>query len=183
MWFTENPWPPIFILGAAACVFVGIWWTQRRGAWLIGALACLVGSIVIYSVEKSIVTERERLEQHIVELTTAFRKGDQDKTLAFFSPQAPLLKTLVLGAIKMVEVDDDLAIKDVAVTVYNEASQADTHFRANGTISVLSGNYRGHTPSRWLLRWQKEAGEWKIVEVHRLDTLKDEELPIFEPRM
>jgi hypothetical protein len=35
-------------------------------------------------------------------------------------------------------------------------------------------------PSRWEVGWRKEAGEWKILEVTRLNPLKDEPMEIFQ---
>ena len=69
-------------------------------------------------------------------------------------------------------------IKDVQVTLLADETRASTRFRANGTVSFEKTN-AGHQPSRWELKWQREGSDWKIIEVHRLHPLKDEELGMF----
>src|SRR5436305_1758189 len=51
-WFTENPWPPIFILGLVVCALLAVWSSQKRGIWLIGVFAAVALAVAIFFVEK-----------------------------------------------------------------------------------------------------------------------------------
>lgn len=187
MWFTENPWPPIVILAVAAAAFIALWMSQRRGLWLLLALTAVTGGIAVYFVEQRIVTEPEKIEQHILDLTSAFRRKEEAKTLAYFSKQAPELHDLVREGMKLVEVHDDLSVKDMSVRMLTGNTQAIAHFRANATISLnrgppVIGGLTQYGVSRWELRWQKEGSDWKIVELVRLNPLKEEKMPPLELR-
>jgi hypothetical protein len=180
-WFTENPWPPIFILGIAACVMLAVWSSQKRAIWLMGALTAVIAAMAVFVVERSIITEGERVEKKVLELTAAFQARDKDRLLSFFSVQAPEWRLVAQTALDRVTIKDDLSIKDMSVRVTNENSRAVSRFRANGTV-LYEGNNIGHHPSRWELTWQKEGNDWKIVDVQRLDLIKDQKLGIFDQR-
>lgn len=177
--FTENPWPLIIpCLIIAAGLFL-VWRERLQKKWLLGAIAAATLALTAFVTDRLVVTDGERLEQNIRDLVAAFQHKDRDRTLSFFSPREVLLKQLVETALNAVDVHDDLDIKDVQVTLLAGATRASTRFRANGTASYQKTNV-GHQPSRWDLKWQREGNDWKIVEVHRLHPLKDEELSMFE---
>lgn len=183
MWFTENPWPPIVFFCIAAAVFGVIWLNSQRVKHLLIALGLLVSTGLIFGLELIIVTEGERIEQHVLDLTSAFQKKDLDKTLGFFSTQNEKDRNLIKIAYGMVTIDDDLRVTDVIVEVKAENSLATSHFRANGTISVTGNSYTGHIPSRWLLSWRKEEGLWKITNTTRLHPIQNEEMQPLERRV
>jgi hypothetical protein len=180
-WFTENPWPPIFVLGIAACAMLAVWSSQKRAIWLMGSLTVVIAAVAVFIVERSIVTEGERVEKKVLELTAAFQLRDKDRLLSFFSVRAPEWRLIAETALERVTVKDDLSIKDMSVRVTNENSRAISRFRANGTV-LFEGNNVGHQASRWELTWQKEGNDWKVVDVQRLGLIKDEKLGIFEQR-
>ena len=176
--FTENPWPLIVpCLIAAVGLFV-VWNQQRRKGLLIGAGLAIALAQTAFVVDHFVVTTAEKLEQNIRDLTAAFQRKDRDRTLSFISQREVLLQQLIGIALANVEVHNDLDIKDVQVTLLAGETLAKTRFRANGTVSYQQTN-AGHQPSRWELKWQREGSDWKIIEVHRLHPLKDEELGMF----
>jgi hypothetical protein len=176
--FTENPWPLIVpCLIAAVGLFV-VWNQQRRKGLLVGAGLAVALALTAFVVDHFVVTTAEQLEQNIRDLTAAFQRKDRDRTLSYFSQREVLLKQLIEAALTRVDVHDDLDIKDVQVTLLADETRASTRFRANGTVSFEKTN-AGHQPSRWELKWQREGSDWKIIEVHRLHPLKDEELGMF----
>lgn len=179
MWFTENPWPPVIILALIACGMVAAWSSQKRAAWLAGAVVLLIGCVGIFVLEEAIVTEGERVEANVRDLAWSFQKKDRDKVLGFFSPQAADLRGVIKEALDSVDVKDDLDIKDMEVRVYGGGAQALSHFRANATVSWKGLNV-GHQPSRWELTWQKEGDDWKILDVQRLNPIKNEKMRVFE---
>lgn len=180
MWFTENPWPPIFILSLVACGMFAAWFSQKRVIWLAGGLAALIGCGAVYSIEQSIITDGEKVEAKVRKLTSDFQKKDREAVLAIFSKQAPQWRDIAIKALEDVEAQNDLDVKDMSVSLSNEKSQAVSRFRANGTVTYRKGLSAYH-PSRWELHWQKEGNDWKIVDVIRLDILKDEPKEIFVP--
>jgi hypothetical protein len=180
-WFTETPWPPIFLLGIAACVLLAVWSSQKRAVWLIAALAAVVSAVAVYFIESSIITEAERVEKNVYELKTAFERKDKTRTLSFFSLQAPEPRERVEQALEWVDLPDGVDIKDMSVRMSNENTRAVARFRANGTVS-FRGMLPQHAASRWELTWQKEGNDWKIIDVVRLNPINDEPMGIFEPR-
>jgi len=179
-WFTENPWPPIVILAIAAIACLAAWTSQKRGFWLVGGILSVAAIVAVYVFERSIVTDAERVEQSVHALVAAYSRKDRDGTLAFFSVQAPELRGRVEQALSLVELPNGIDIKDMRVRTTNENTRAFSHFRANGT--VLVHGVSTHVASRWELTWQKEEGQWKIIEVQRLNPFKDEKMDIFDQR-
>ena len=180
-WFTETPWPPIFILAIAAVACVAAWASQKRGFWLVAGLLAVVAAIAVFLFERSVVTEAERVEQSVHALAAAFQRKDRDATLSFFSLQAPELRRQVEQALALVDMPNGIDIKDMHVRTSNENTRAVSHFRANGVVSIPGYGTR-HAASRWEATWQKEGAQWKIIEVQRLDPYKDEKMDFLEQR-
>jgi len=180
-WFTETPWPPIFILVLVAGGCLAVWSSQKRGLWLSAALVALIAAVGVYFAERLIVTEAERVETEVHSLVSAFERKDHDGLVSFFSARAPELQAMAEQALTLVDIPNGLDIKDMRVRTSNEDTRAVSHFRANGTISVhnLAST---HVATRWELTWQKEQGRWKIVGVQRLNPYKEEKMDPFEPR-
>ena len=174
MWFTETPWPPILILAVIAAGFGAAFISTQRARLILPILVLAVLAIGIYVIEEQIVTERERVETSIHEVAAAFERQDMNGTLAYFSEQALLLRAIAANAVLGVQVQDDLRITDVSVELSNSESRAKSHFRANGSFSVMGFGDVGHQPTRWNVDWQKEGGEWRIVNVQRLDPINGE---------
>jgi ketosteroid isomerase-like protein len=179
-WFTETPWPLIVILGIAACACLAVWTSQKRGIWLIAVAILAADAVAVFVIEKSVVTEAERVEQQVFDLTGAFQRKDRDRVLSFFSLQAPELRKMANDALDLVDFPNGIDVKDVSVRMSNENTRAVSHFRANGTVSVKG--FAQYSASRWEVTWQKEGNDWKIVEVIRLDPVKDEKMQILERR-
>ena len=176
MWFTENAWPPMLIAGLAALVCLAMWNSNRRGLHLVAALGCLLLCAGFYFLERAIVTEGERLQKIVVSLCDDFRHKRVAETLNHFSNAALKEKALVLGAMAMVDVHEDLRLTDFSTNLTNQNSRGTVHFRANATLSVPSQGYVGHHPARIVLTFQREQGEWKIIEVERLHPLTGEKM-------
>ena len=191
MWFTETPWPPILVCIVLCVVLVVSWYSTQRESVLLGVPVLLVLSGVIYFVEHRIVTERERVEESVVQFVTTFREesgifnaGERlfgnavPKTLEFISPSAVDVKQRVEVALALVNVKDDLRITDLNVEMKSANSRAVAHFRANATVSAAVGDL-GHQPSRWQVTWQRESDNWKVVKVDRLNFFTGEIIDTF----
>ncbi len=175
MWFTENAWPPMLIAGLASLVFLALWNSNRRGLHLLAALGCLLLCAGFYLLERAIVTEGERLQKIVVSLCDDFRRK-APATLNYFSNGAPGLKAQVLAAMALVTIDKDLRLTDFHTTLTNQNSRGTVHFRANATLSVTGHGGVGHHPARLILIFQREQGEWKIIDVERLHPLTGEKM-------
>lgn len=182
MWFTENPWPPIVIFLAVAAGLVGAWSNSGRKLPLIVAGIMVALAIGTYVVERLIVTESERVEQSILDLTHAFQQRDREKVLSFFPLREVALRAKVGAAQELVTVHDDLVVKDITVQMFGNNSQARSRFRANASVDVKEIGPLSFKPSRFELGWQKEGGEWKVVKITRLNPLKEEELGLLDAR-
>jgi hypothetical protein len=170
MWFTETPWPPILICTVAIVCLVAMWQSNQRKGTLLAAGGLLIATVAIYFVERAIVTESEQLEAAVIELTDAFQRNDEQTTLSFFSKSAVEERLAVKAAMKLVDVGKDLRITDDHVRFMAGKTRAISHFRANATIK-LAGRDFGKQPTRWELTWQREAEEWKIIRVQRLNPI------------
>lgn len=180
MWFTENPWPPVLICVVLSVAALATWVSRRQTQWLaLGSLALLLAA-GIWWLERRIVTDREQVEQLVVTLVDEFQRKDREAVLSHFSPQAPEWSLLVGKALDLVEIKD-VKVRDLSVRMTSNNAQAVSHFRANGTV-IFAGNASGYQPSRWELTWRRERGEWKIIDVVRLNPLRDEPLGVLDPR-
>jgi len=177
MWFTEDPWPPMLLCGAAAIIAIAFWSSSKRVLPLVIAAVCLVLAGVVYVAEAAIVTPAEEVEGLVVTLCDEFRHKDQT-ALDHFSDTAPQWKLVCATAMAMVDVDGDLRLTDFQTRVTNQNSRAVTHFRANATLNVKGFGNVGHQPARIELTWAKEPTGWKIIAVRRLHPIKDEELDV-----
>src|SRR5579871_5866266 len=102
-WLTDNPWPAVFALGIIACALLAIWTSQKRAIWIVGALLAIAAAVAVYFVERSIITEREIVEQKVFDLKDAFVRSDRTAVLTYFSMRDPELRNMALRALDMVE--------------------------------------------------------------------------------
>ncbi len=175
MWFTETAWPPMLIAGLGALVCFGLWNTDRQKLYLVLGIVCLLAIGTIYAVERSIVTEGERVQAIVAQMCVEFQKR-QPATFDHFSASVPEWKDVCKVAMDTVEVENDLRLTDFQTTFTNNNSRANVHFRANATISVQG--FKGHHTARLILTFQREDGTWKIVDVQRLDPFKGDKMEI-----
>lgn len=180
MWFTENPWPPVLICCALSAAALATWFSRRETKWLTLGLGGLLLAAGFWWLERQIVTDRERVEQLVVTLVDEFQRKDREAVIAHFSPQAPEWRVLVGKALDLVEIKD-VKVRDLSVRMTSNNAQAVSHFRANGTV-IFAGNASGYQPSRWELTWRRERGEWKVIDVVRLNPLRDERLGVLDAR-
>jgi hypothetical protein len=175
---TENPWPAIVVLVCVAIVFLAQWSSKGKRANLILAAICLLFGVGCYFLDVFVHTPSEVITENIYGLATAFQKHEAQKTLSYFSNRCRELPA-VQSALKDVHVGDDLRITDVSVSFKAANSIAISHFRANASVrlelSFFTGDV-GYQPSRWELEWEREAGQWKVMKVRRLNPLTGKEI-------
>lgn len=179
-WFTETPWPPIFLGIVVSAALLVVWTATRRGSVLLAAAGVLLLCPGVYFLEQWIVTEAERVEEAVHGVTTAFQENDLDRTLGYFSPRATGLRDMVRAAHKLADVKDDLRITDLSVAMKPDENAAVSHFRASATVDVTGFGNAGYRTSRWEFTWTKGAGDWTIREVTRLNPITGEEMPLLK---
>ncbi len=176
MWFTENPWPPILIVGLVALVYLVLWNSNRRGLHLVLAMVCVLLCVGIYGVERSIVTEGERLQHHVVQLCHDFR-DKKPGVVDYVSPTQPKLKAMFEDALATVTVQSDLRLSDFQTKLTNENSRGTVRFRANATINVVGYGDVGYHSVQVEFTFARENGVWKIIDIKRFNPINGKELP------
>lgn len=185
MWFTEDAWSPIIVIGVAAIICFIAWSSTQRSRYLTAIAVLAFCAILTHFIEQAVVTEGEKVEIALHDLLDTFISESQSITSLqqaqvvrserFFSEQNVMDKARVRAAVILVNVAADTRITDVQIQLTNQDTRAITHFRANGTVSTSMGGGGGHYTSRWELTWQKEAGEWKITRTKMLNPMSGEE--------
>ena len=189
MWFTETPWPPIIGLCVVGVLLFLGWVSQRNKVFLAGVAICVALCGIVFVVEQQIVTERERVEQTLLDFATTFQEdsmrqgfanlvipGPEPASLSFISASAEGTRRMASAALNFVDIPEPVRISDVRTTMSNNDSRAVTQFRASAT--VRAGGYPDgvHQPTRWELTWQRENEEWKILRATRLNFMSGEAL-------
>lgn len=176
IWFGETAWPTMLFLAGLAILLFYTWQQNRRGHVLLAAGLCLLLIPVVWYVEQLIVTPREEVENSILEITQAFQQKRDKETLDYISPQAPLLRLLAAGAIKIVDVSDDMRVSDITVDLGEKGVAASAQFRVNAHVSYM-GQGGQHQPTRWDSKWTKESdGKWRMTSIQELDPITGEKL-------
>lgn len=189
MWFTETPWPPIIGLCVVGVLLFLGWMSQRKTVFLAGVALCLALCGVVFVIEQQIVTERERVEQRLLDFAVAFQqdsmqqglvnllvRGQEPASLSYISASADGTRRMAEAALNFVDIPEAVRISDVRTTMSNNDSRAVTQFRASATVRA-GGHVDGfHQPTRWELTWQREKGDWKILRATRLNFMSGEAL-------
>lgn len=189
MWFTETPWPPILILSVIAVLLFLGWLSRRKTGFLAGVAVCIALCGLVFAVEEQIVTERERVEQRLLDFTAAFQRdslqrglinvviggGAEPESLKFLMKDANDVRRMAEQALNLVDVQDDVRISDIRTKMSNENSRATVQFRASASVTV-SGYNAARQPTRWELTWGKEDGEWKVLRATRLHFMSGQPL-------
>lgn len=189
MWFTETPWPPIIGLCVVGVLLFLGFLSQQRAMFLVGTLLCVALCGIVFVVERQIVTERERVEQHLLDFAVAFQQdslqqglgnllipGPEPQSLSFISLSAGSTRRMAAAALNLVDLPDAVRISDIRTTLSNLDSRAVTQFRASASIRMPGSADALHHPSRWELTWQRESGNWRILRATRLHFMTGEPL-------
>jgi 4-amino-4-deoxy-L-arabinose transferase-like glycosyltransferase len=176
MWFAESAWPTLVVLAIIAGWCVRNWTRDARRAWLAGAVLCLVLMPVVWWLEQVLVTPRERVEQNIFAITTAFQQKQRDALLDLISEQSPGLRLLAASAMALVNVDEGMRVSDLQISVLPGEQQAKSRFRVNAVVSGPQGVGRQHQPTRWEADWKLEGERWRMTQLIELDPITGERL-------
>jgi ketosteroid isomerase-like protein len=179
MWFTENPWPPIFIGVAAALLLLSAWTRTGRRWCLVVALALGAACVGVFFFERWYVTELEEVDAELPKLLAAVEADDVDRVLAFIDEDATKWRGAVQLGMSQFRIQGGIRLTDRQPRYGPDRSTVITHFRANGTAELKSGGASRHVPTRWDLTWKKSGGRWKIIHIQRLHPTNDEKMDLF----
>jgi hypothetical protein len=174
MWPSENPWPVIVVLLAGAVGLAGAWMQRRRRGLLIGAVLCLLLVPLAWAYERAIVTDRELVADNIRDMARSFQQRDFDRVLDHISKSARDLRLMAGSAFNIVKLGNDLRITDMQVELIAHGDRAKSRFRANGSAESLSPQVpfaTQHFATLWEARWQREDGDWKMIDVQQYDPI------------
>ena len=88
-WIFEEPLP-IVVISAVLGVALAIGFVKTGQKWLLVALAAVVVlAIALLALERSVVTDREQVEQVLFQIAKAVEQNDIDQALRHISPDAP----------------------------------------------------------------------------------------------
>jgi hypothetical protein len=189
MWFTETAWPPILLIATLGVIAALLGSERRQARYFLVTAACLASAALVWFLERSIVTDRERVEEGLYEIAAAFERDDSDAVLDAISMHAPDLKEMANMALNWVQLRD-LRVTDVNVELTGlDRSRARAHFRVNGRVAIHTSsraaddgsfNYgaidQGHQATRWIGTWQRESDRWRLIELEQLDPITGESI-------
>lgn len=179
MWLTENPWPPIVISAGMALIFLAMWNANRRGLHFILAMTCVLLCGGFYLLERAIVTDGERLQAIVIKLVDDFRTK-KAAISSYVSDTRPDIKLMFETAKAMVTIQSDLRLSDFQSAMSEGHEQGTVHFRANATLNVVGYGDVGYQPARLILTFQREKGEWKIIDIKRLHPINGKDMGILD---
>jgi len=187
MWFTETPWPPIFICLAGIILLAAAWYRQRRGWQLLAILGLAAACVAIFAFERWYVTEEESpleiVEASIPKLAEAVEEDDVETVLEFIAEDNERDRAAVKNGMASFRVRETIRITDVQVRYNDDRTAILSHFRANGDVEMKHNAAMHHRFStRWRLTWEQRGENWRIVRIERLDPVTDKTMEINERR-
>jgi hypothetical protein len=167
------------LFGAIGLVAGFLWYERLQTRFAIVAAVALAACVGTWFLERSIVTDRERVEQSIDAAVAAFERQDIAGVLAYISPQAPELQLIAAAATADVSVTN-VHVTDVNVEIPNvSVPRATCHFRVNADARSRIYQGGGHIATRWQAKWQKEGDRWRILDLEQLNPLSGESIGDF----
>lgn len=151
-------------IGAVAITFTGMVFLARRTGKAAAALAtAIVITLLLLTVERLVVTDREQIEAALQQTLDAIEANDLEALLAHIDSQAAIVRTDAEAALPLIRVK--AAGASQIVTTVNENTQpatAETKFRGmiNGTST------KGGAPVGYFddvdVTWTKRGDRWLI---------------------
>jgi hypothetical protein len=160
-WLLEDPTWVWTIGGFAAAALLLAFFSSGRGLFLVWLGAVLLIVLALLLVERSVITDRELIEETIYGATAAVEANDIEGTLSYVSPTAESLRAEVRRRMGSLEVLDaavaGLKIEFNAV----DAERATAKFL--GRLEVRSSAVpRNQIPIRMTVALVKEGDRWLV---------------------
>ncbi|MEZ6045618.1 MAG: hypothetical protein R3C11_08590 [Planctomycetaceae bacterium] len=148
MWFTETPWPPIYLCLAIFVVFFAYGSSTGRAKSIFIGLLFLLACPLLFLVERQLVTESEVVEQIVLDLADDVEHNRVDAVLDYLDEDSAVVRGLIQSGMTQYKVSEGLRVTDLYVEMESEGDKAKAHLRANGSVSQSNGGMQsGHFPS------------------------------------
>ena len=163
--FFENPWAIAFAGILLVTALAGSWLQTGKNGLMMGAIfAGLLTGLLLF-VERSVVTENERVEATIHQLAKIVEAGDLSALIAHIHPEAAEVRARAsqeFPRYKIKEVRIKSGMK-VEVSPNHEPPKAVAEFN----VVVVGGDAVGlvvdqSVPRFVVLTFYKDGGEWKV---------------------
>lgn len=176
-YLSDDPWPPVAVLGAAALGFFVALRVTQDGKYLVRAGIALGLAALVLVVEQSWVTDNERIEAVVYDLARALRASDAEAVVGLMATDAEVVEQdeglgtidagMIRQEIKNVEIQL-LNISHLAAEAGQQTRRGKATFRA-----YLLGIYGGRgvrtgfkDDTAWDLGFKEAApGVWKITRI------------------
>ena len=180
-YFTENPWPVLFVLALVELVLIITIKVRGQGMWLKLAFAVPVVAAIVVLVELLIVTDREAVKSEVKSLADAVREENMDRILSHISRDYDdggvtyeTFKSNVTVLLGMLDLD--------SVTLFFEEIEAMRDGRMMAkfkalTIGKVSSVPYGSHPSRWQIYLRQTDGRWLVCQIVPLEAKGTEAWP------
>jgi hypothetical protein len=161
----ENPLPIWIIGGLSVAILVSAFFKTASPRWLLAAGAALAVTAGLILLERTVVTEREVIENRLHELARALESDDQATILAAIAPEAIKVSTSAKASLKA------FVIKTASIknNLKIELQPEDAPRKAVATFNaLLVGGDRGgitqeqRAPFFFTLHLVKQGDQWLI---------------------
>jgi hypothetical protein len=150
---------------------------RARGShWIV--FICLGLAAGLYVLEGSIVTPSEQIAAGLDELRLGFVKESTADIFRWISEDSPDLRETAAKGLELVSVSRAFQLKNIEVKPAENGNSAWVEFRGNGTLTLRQNNTPYHAITRWKTLWKLQSGQWKLVEVHRLNPVNGDEIGV-----
>jgi ketosteroid isomerase-like protein len=187
-WFLESPFRlAVFsFLLLAAVLFARRRWTGAAGRWSVPAALAFI--VVLFTIQKAVVTEREGLQAALDDFVAAIAVEDMQgvaRTIGEGYDSDAMNRSEIIefirASLESVDIyDTRFSRREVDVA----GDRAEMLIVALATVRIRGGAGEYHQ-GRWRIGWAREGNEWKIVSLRpeMIDTAPVEGLGRLGPDM
>lgn len=170
--FFENPFGIAFAGILLVTVLGGAWLQTGKRGLLIGAIAAAVAAILLLVLERTVITETERVKATVDRLARIVETGDLPSLLKQIHPDAEEIKAKVsqeFPRYKIKEVDIKSGMK-VDLFKDHKPPKAIAEFNVVVVGGDASGLLSDHRVPRFvILTFYKDGEDWKIWHYEHFD--------------
>ena len=183
-YFTENPWPILFLLALVELVLIITIKIRGQGVWLKLAFAVPVVAVLVVVVELLIVTDREAVRADVRRMAQGIRAEDVDAIVGHIS-QAYDEGGVTFDTFRsnVTTLLDWIDLESAAIFFEEVKKLRDGRITARFkaiTIGKAHGVPYGTHHSRWQLYYRCDDGQWKVCQIVPLGAQGSEAWPYLQ---
>ncbi|MFB3892474.1 MAG: hypothetical protein ACE15C_10685 [Phycisphaerae bacterium] len=176
--FFEDPTYVYIALAVAEIVLAAVWHERRTRRWALALLVPPALAVIVFGVERLVVTDRERITAVTRQIAADVEKNDIDAVAQYLNdritapwvartigiPAAPARDVVMDAGKAMLR---DHPVKSVTfVSLKVEVTGRRATMLAVTRIEFAAGEYKGMSgPVTWKLHWIKPKADWIIDEI------------------